>query len=76
MRTRRGRREALGTMGSHDEGWEVIWDGRMGWRSVDGVDCCRGRHCCEHKWIANRPMGWNIPAIGTRQGLFVCKLEG
>ena len=44
MRTRRA---AVGddvrAMRSDDEGREVVWDGGMGWRCVDGVDCWRTR---------------------------------
>jgi len=25
-------------MGSDYESWEMVWDGRMGWRGIDGVD--------------------------------------
>ena len=33
-------------MGSNDEGWEMVWNGGMGWR---GIDCVDGGHCRERQ---------------------------
>lgn len=33
-------------MGSNDEGWEMVWNGGMGWR---GIDCVDGGHCTGRK---------------------------
>lgn len=55
MRTRRAAvGEDVRAMRGDDESREVVWDGGMGWRCVDGVDCWRRREVVSGGAVSDR----------------------